>query len=82
MLTVFDEIKNNLEGIIDFTLACSISFGREVLEGTFKEIKDEDFKKIILETYDKTMRSDLSKYKIRKHIRNALLKEVDNNEEG
>ena len=49
MLTVFDEIKDNLEGIIDFALACAISFGREVLEGTFKDIKDEDFKKIILE---------------------------------
>lgn len=77
MLTVFDEIKNNVEGIIDFALACCISFGREVLEGTFKEISDEDFKKVLLDTYDKTMHSDLSKYKIRKHIRKALLQKVE-----
>ena len=77
MLTVFDEIKNDLEGIIDFSLACCVSFGREVLEGTFKEIKDEDFKKIIMDTYDKTMHSDLSKYKIRKHIREALLRSAE-----
>ena len=81
MLTVFDEIKNNMEKIIDFTLACSISFGREVLDGTFKEIKDEDFKKVIIESYDKAMHSDLCKYKMRKHIRKALLQEVEGEKE-
>lgn len=81
MLTVFDKIKGDMEGIIDFVLACSISFGREVLEGTFKEINDEDFKKILIETYDKAMHSDLSKYKIRKHIRKALLQEVEGEKE-
>lgn len=77
MLTVFDKIKNNMEEIIDFALACSVSFGREVLEGTFKEINDEDFKRVLMDTYDKTMHSDLSKYKIRKHIRKALLQEIE-----
>lgn len=76
MTTVYDKIKNNMEEIIDFVLACSVSFGREVLEGTFKEINDEDFKRVLMDTYDKTMHSDLSKYKIRKHIRKALLQEV------
>ena len=78
MLTVFDEIKGKYGGIIEFALACSISFGRE---GTFKEIKDEDFKKIIMDIYDKTIHSDLSKYKIRKYIRRALLQEIEREEQ-
>ena len=76
MRTVYDDIKDELEGIIDFAFACCVSFGREVLEGTFKEINDEDFKKVLMETYDKVMHSDLIKYKIRKQIRKALLREV------
>ena len=77
MLTVFDKIKGDIEEIISFTLACSIAFGREVLESTFKGIEDEDFKKVIMDTYDKSMHSDLSKYKIRKQIRKALLQETE-----
>ena len=77
MVTVFDEIKGNEEGIIDFALACCVAFGREVLEGAFKKVNDEDFKKVIMETYDKTMHSDLSKYKVRKQIRKMLQKEIE-----
>ena len=70
-----------MEEIIDFVLACSISFGREVLESTFKGIEDEDFKKVIMDTYDKSMHSDLSKYKMRKQIRKALLQEIEREEQ-
>ena len=80
MLTVFDKIKDDINGIVAFSAKVAISFGREVLADVFDNCLDEDFKEIIMEAYNNEAKSDLFKYKLRKQIREALLNEIGDTE--
>lgn len=80
MLTVFDKIKDDINGIVVFSAKVAISFGREVLENAFDGCSDEDFKEIVMKAYNNGVNSDLFKYKFRKQIREALLNEIGDTE--
>lgn len=76
MLTVFDEIKDDFKGIVNFAYASSISFGREVLQKVFEKCDDEVFKQYATKCYNQAVSSDLFKHNLKKQIKEALLKEV------